>query len=150
MKRKRVLAVASAGGHWVQLLRLRDAYAHHEVSYISTNPLLAPNVEGSRFICVRDASMWDKFGLLVLSAQIFWAVLSFRPDVVISTGAAPGFFAILFGRMVGARTIWIDSIANSEEPSKAGKLAMRVAHVWLTQWPHLAASGAGRCLGAVI
>ena len=36
------------------------------------------------------------------------------------------------------RTIWLDSIANSEELSGSGQHAKRWADAWLTQWPHLA------------
>jgi hypothetical protein len=31
---KKVLAVASGGGHWVQLLRLQPAFVHHKVTYV--------------------------------------------------------------------------------------------------------------------
>jgi len=37
--------------------------------------------------------------------------------VIVSTGAAPGYFAIVLGRLFGARTIWIDSMANIENLS---------------------------------
>lgn len=52
---------------------------------------------------------------------MFLIVLLHRPDIVISTGAAPGFFALLFGKLLGARTIWIDSIANAEQLSVSGQ-----------------------------
>ena len=35
-KQKHVLAIASAGGHWMQLMQLRPAFAHHRVSYLTT------------------------------------------------------------------------------------------------------------------
>lgn len=80
----------------------------------------------------------------------FWMVLRFRPHVVISTGAAPGFFCILAGRAIGARTLWIDSVANGEELSMCGKLSKRFAHQCWTQWEHLAAEPAPRYFGAVL
>ena len=75
------------------------------------------------------------FILLVL--QMSWLVLKFRPDVVITTGAAPGLVALQIGKLFGARTVWIDSLANAEKISLSGKLAERYADLWLTQWPHL-------------
>jgi hypothetical protein len=57
---------------------------------------------------------------------------------VISTGAAPGYFAVRIGKLFGARTIWVDSVANAEELSLSGKEAGRHVDLWLTQWPHLA------------
>ncbi len=148
-ERKRVLAVASSGGHWVQLRRLRPAFEGCDVAYLTTDPGHGDEVTPARFYTARDASRWNKLGLLVSAAKIAWVVLRERPDVVISTGAAPGYFAIRFGRLLGARTMWIDSIANVEELSLSGRMASRRAHLCLTQWPHLA-GGAVRHEGAVL
>jgi hypothetical protein len=61
---------------------------------------------------------------------------------VCTTGASPGYFAIRIAGLLGARTVWIDSIANAESLSMAGRLAGRCADVWLTQWDSLAADEA--------
>jgi UDP-N-acetylglucosamine:LPS N-acetylglucosamine transferase len=81
---------------------------------------------------------------------MFWLVLRLRPDVVFTTGAAPGLAAIVCGRAMGAKTIWVDSIANSEQVSRSGRHAGRVAHVWLTQWPALARTGGPEHWGGVV
>jgi hypothetical protein len=52
--------------------------------------------------------------------------------------------------LLGARTIWIDSIANVEELSLSGRRIGKHAHLWLTQWPHLAAPGGPRYEGSVL
>lgn len=82
--------------------------------------------------------------------QVALKVLRFRPDVVVTTGAAPGFAALLFGKMIGAKTIWIDSIANSEEMSSSGKHAGRIADLWLTQWEHLVTPQGPQFMGSVL
>ena len=87
---------------------------------------------------VTDASMWDKPALARMFLQMAAIVVRFRPDIVITTGAAPGYAALMFGKLLRARTIWIDSIANSEELSSSGRRARRWADLWLTQWEHLA------------
>lgn len=150
MKKIKLLAVASAGGHWVQLNRMTPAFDGCEIHWISTSPGLASKVQTGTYTSVRDASMWDKPGLLIMAAQIAWQVIIYRPNVVITTGAAPGFFAIFFSKLLGAKTIWVDSIANAEELSLAGKKAKRWATHWLTQWPELAKEDGPRFIGAVI
>lgn len=70
--------------------------------------------------------------------------------MILSTGAAPGFFCILAGRLIGARTLWIDSVANGEELSMCGKLFRRFAHECCTQWEHLAGDTRPRYFGAVL
>lgn len=150
MKQKKVMAVASAGGHWVQLMRMAPAFTHHRVHWLSTAPGLVYKIPCGGFSAVRDASMWDKPGLLLMSVQVLWHVLRLRPDVVITTGAAPGYFAVLYGHILRARTIWVDSIANAEELSLAGRKASRWVDHWLTQWPELARPEGPHHIGAVL
>lgn len=134
MKKKKILAVASQGGHAIQLMRLKPVFDKHDTSYVSSQQR-----EGmTQFTRVVDANRNAKLRLLLLVLQMFWIVIRKRPDLVISTGAAPGYFALLWGKLLGAKTIWLDSIANAEELSMSGERAGRFADLWLTQWPEVA------------
>jgi len=147
---RRILAVASGGGHWVQLLRLLPAFEGQRVIFVSVDPAYRLDVEGYEFHTVTDATRWDKLRLLKMAAEVLLLVLRVQPHVVISTGAAPGYFALRFGKLLGARTVWLDSIANVEQLSLAGQRVRPHADLWLTQWPHLAAPDGPRYLGAVL
>ncbi len=149
-RRRRVLLVASGGGHWVQLLRLRPAFEGCDVAYVCVRSEYALDVQGARFFAVNDATRWNKFGLALLALRMFVIVLRVRPDAVISTGAAPGYFALRLGKLLGARTLWLDSIANVERLSMTGTLVRRYADRWLTQWPHLAQAGGPEYAGSVL
>lgn len=144
-RRKRVLAVASGGGHWVQLLRLRPAFEGCDVTFVTVSEQYRADVaediaRGASFLTVNDATRWNKFGLVQLAWRLFRIILRTKPDVVLTTGAAPGFFALRIAKLLGARTAWIDSIANVEEVSLSGRRVGPKADLWLTQWPHLAGS----------
>jgi UDP-N-acetylglucosamine:LPS N-acetylglucosamine transferase len=146
---KRVLAVASGGGHWVQLLRLRPVFDGLPVVWVSTHSDFGNDVDGPLHV-VQDANLWNKWALAKMFVQVAWLMLRVRPAVVVTTGAAPGFAAVVFGRLLGARTVWVDSIANSETLSTSGARAGRWAHVWLTQWEHLARPQGPHYWGAVL
>ena len=149
-RRPRLLAVASGGGHWVQLLRLRPAFEDARVTYVTVRRSYASDVPGEDLRVVPDATRWNKFKLLLMAAKILWIVIAVRPDVVISTGAAPGYFAIRFGRLVGARTCWIDSIANAEELSLSGRKIRRHATKVLSQWADVAEAEGVEHAGSVL
>ncbi len=134
MKKQKVLAVASQGGHLIQLLRLKPVFDQFDTSYVSNQ---YRDGMGKDFTKVIDANGDEKVKLVILLAQMAWIMVTKRPDVVISSGAAPGFFAVMLGKLIGAKTIWIDSIANAEELSLSGKKAGTFADLWLTQWPNL-------------
>lgn len=138
MRQKKVLAIASGGGHWVQLLRLRPAFDGCEVTFASVQPGSADEVPGHRYHAFRDASRKNRVAFAVAAWQIFWIVVRTRPEVIVTTGSAPALLALLFGRALGARTLWIDSIANVRELSASGRTARRVAHGCISQWPEVA------------
>lgn len=149
-KPKRILAVASGGGHWVQLLRLRPAFHGHRVTYVTVKPAYHEDVGSERFYAVNDATRWNKFGLVRMALKLAWILLRERPHVVVSTGAAPGYLALRLGRILGAKTVWIDSAANVEHLSMAGRLVRKYADLWLTQWPHLATPDGPHFLGGIL
>jgi UDP-N-acetylglucosamine:LPS N-acetylglucosamine transferase len=137
-KRRKVLAVASGGGHWVQLLRVIPAFEGHEVVYVTINATYKADVPGEKMHIVNDATRWDRVGSALLALRILWILIRERPHAVVSTGAAPGCFAIILGRLLGARTVWLDSVANIEQMSMSGMMVRRYSKLWLTQWSHLA------------
>jgi len=56
---------------------------------------------------------------------------------VISTGAAPGLMALMAAKILGIKTIWIDTIASAEKLSLSGRIALKFVDRLYTQWPDL-------------
>ncbi|MDQ7012429.1 MAG: UDP-N-acetylglucosamine--LPS N-acetylglucosamine transferase [Planctomycetota bacterium] len=150
-KKKRILAVASGGGHFIELLRLSPAWSSCETHYLTSLPGHADSIASeARLHIVRDASRWNKAGVILMAIRIFWLLLRLHPRVIISTGAAPGYFALRFGKLFGGKTIWVDSMAAEDSFSLAGSLAKRYADLHLTPWPDLAVAGSRRYEGSVL
>lgn len=147
---KKVLAVSSAGGHWVQLTRLLPALEGRELICVTTEAAYAQTVGASRFYTVTAASRWSPQDCLRLAGELLRICAKERPHAVISTGAAPGVFAMAFGSVFRAKTIWVDSIANVDRISMSMRLARPFVRLWLTQWPHLARPHGPRYWGAII
>lgn len=149
--RRRVLAVASAGGHWAQLMRLRPALEGMDVAFASVLAEYRSDVPGYRFYSFENVSRANGRKLVAVSLQMTAILLRERPDVVITTGAGPGLVALALAKiLLRSRTIWIDSIANCESLSTSGEHARRFADVWLTQWAHLAEDSGPAYWGAVL
>jgi UDP-N-acetylglucosamine:LPS N-acetylglucosamine transferase len=132
------------------LLRLRPALEGHDVTFVTVREQYRADLDPhDRLIVVEDATRWDRVKLVKLALQLLWVIVRHRPHVIISTGAAPGVLAIQLGKLVRARGIWIDSIANCEEISMSGRRAGRIADLWLTQWPHLTTDEGPHYAGSV-
>lgn len=134
----KILAIASTGGHWIQLLRLKPAFQDNDVVFVSTKPNFASTVKGYDFHAVPDASRWNKMELIRSFFKVWKLISTTKPDVIITTGAAPGLMAIIVGKIRNIKTVWIDSIANAEKLSMSGRLATYFSDKVYTQWLHLA------------
>lgn len=136
---KKVFAAASIGGHWVQLLRIsRSMEERYDMVYLSTHPKCATMVEGKKFYLIKNFSRWNAWKVVPSFFRIFGILLLERPDAIITTGAAPGLVCVMAGKLLGKKTIWVDSIANVEHLSASGRLAKRFASRIYTQWKDLA------------
>jgi UDP-N-acetylglucosamine:LPS N-acetylglucosamine transferase len=147
---KKIMLVSSSGGHWVQLNKLAPAFEGCEKIFVTTETKYRSTIGNNRFLLVPDANRWNKLRVLWLIVITLKHILTIRPDVVISTGAAPGFFSIFFGKKIGAKTIWIDSIANVDKLSMSGKMVGKYSDLWLTQWEHLASQDGPKYAGSVL
>ena len=133
----KLLAISSPGGHWIQLNRLcRQLENRYDIIYAMPDALFKPQ-QNTRVYSIVDVSADDKWRLLPCALQVLYILLKERPKAILSTGAAPGAVAIGLGKLLGIRTIWVDSIANVKQLSRAGRLVQKHADVFLTQWQHL-------------
>lgn len=137
---KKILAVASSGGHFVQLKILIDMLSLEGVEFIKT---VSTTVGKSAVVfktdyCVDDVSRTDFVKVFMVAAQAIKIILKEKPSLILSTGALPGLVFVAIGRVFGVKTIWVDSVANPERLSFSGRFAMRISNITLTQWQHLA------------
>jgi poly-beta-1,6-N-acetyl-D-glucosamine synthase len=134
----RILCVSSGGGHWVELIRLAPALEGHDVAYATVDAAYRGDVAPARFYAIRDVTRWDVWRSVQTLAHLAAILAREKPGIVVSTGALPGYYALRLAKWFGARTVWVDSIANVERLSMSGEKIGKHADLWLTQWPHLA------------
>jgi UDP-N-acetylglucosamine:LPS N-acetylglucosamine transferase len=131
-------------------LRITPAFEDCEVAFVTVHESYRSQVPNNKFYVVNDANRWNKFALFKAGLKLAWIVRNEKPDILVSTGAAPGYIALRLGRMIGARTIWVDSIANVDQLSMSGRIIGPCADLWLTQWAHLARPEGPNYAGSVL
>jgi UDP-N-acetylglucosamine:LPS N-acetylglucosamine transferase len=138
-KNLKICLAASAGGHLTQLLKLSESFEPYQCIYVSTSDVVAEKLSRmGQYYIIGEANRNHPFKLLVIMLKCIKIVFDHRPDVVISTGAAPALLVCVFAKLFGAKIIWIDSIANTEKLSMSGSLIRPFSDLFITQWPHLA------------
>lgn len=136
--RKKILAVASMGGHWKQLYLLIQSLGYENVSFYKAAKF-KDEVEND-IGYLPDANKSNPFKLILLLMYSLKIILIERPNVIISTGAAPGVILMFAAKMLapGCTLIWIDSIANGEQLSLSGKIAKKITKFTFSQWEDVA------------
>jgi len=148
---KRVLALSSSGGHWLELLRTRDAFRGSDVAWSCTRMDCAGDVAPDRFHVIPDVNRRGLHRVPMVAWAVFRVLLKERPAVVVTTGAMPGLIALILAKsLFGCRTVWIDSVANVDTISGSGSVAAYFADAHLTQWPHLSSNSRPEYWGAVL
>jgi UDP-N-acetylglucosamine:LPS N-acetylglucosamine transferase len=150
MSRPKGFAVASGGGHLQQMMLLSRAFDGCDMIFITTNADFVDQTKFPTFRVVSDTNRNDVMGALRCLRQCISIVRQERPDFIVSTGALPGLICIAVGRWSGAKTVWVDSLANAERPSMCGRVARRFVSAWFTQWEHLARPASHEFQGALL
>ena len=135
----RICVTASAGGHLTQLLKLSDIWKEHEVFYVSNLKSVTQKLQklGCCYI-TGECNRQHPIRILWVLKNCIKIILREKPNVIISTGAAPSCLLCIIGKMFGAKIVWIDSIANAERLSLSGRIIRPFANMIFTQWPEVA------------
>lgn len=137
-KKKKVLAISSPGGHWIQLNKIcNEMEKRFDVVYATAGTQYSSKNSSKTIHNIIDASADSKLKLIPLVFQLLWIMAKERPSTIISTGAAPGAIAMLLAKILPIKTIWVDSIANVAVLSRSGRLVKKHADLVVTQWEPL-------------
>jgi UDP-N-acetylglucosamine:LPS N-acetylglucosamine transferase len=132
----RVLLVTTQGGHLTQLLALEPWWREHERLWVS-----APTAD-ARYRLAEENVVWAHHpttrnvpNLLRNSRLARHVLRSFRPDVVLSTGAGVAVPFFWLARTVGAKTVFIEVLDRIDSKTLTGRLCRPVSDLFVTQWP---------------
>jgi UDP-N-acetylglucosamine transferase subunit ALG13 len=138
LRRTEVCLPTSHGGHFEELEALAPAYSG--LTHVFLMPR-SPRAQQLRASGVRVAYLSNPqrnpFRLLLNAAQALRLVLTHRPRVVVTTGAGLAVPFCLFAKLLGARVIFIETMARVDQGSATGRSLYRIADHFLVQWPEL-------------
>lgn len=116
---------------------LKDLLEEYDSTFVTTDQGLIQANYIAKSSIIFDCNRDTPLRIIRSIAGAGYVVAKSRPHVIISTGALPGLLCLAFGRLFGAKTIWLDSIANAERLSMCGSIARYLSHYCITQWEHL-------------
>ena len=135
----RICLAASTGGHLTQLLCVEDSWKGYETFCVTTLDVGVGRLEKhGKVYVVGDCNREHPLRAIAVLVRCIKVIFREKPDVIISTGAAPGCICCFLGKLIGAKVTWLDSIANTEKLSMSGRLIRPFADLILSQWSDVA------------
>lgn len=141
MKNKRVMFIASTGGHLNELLCLKPMFKDYNYSLItektkSTESLKKEykNKLGYLVYGTKDHMLSYPFKLLINCFISLFYFIKYRPKYIITTGTHTAGPMCCIGKIFGSKIIFIESFANLSTKTVSGKLIYKFADLFIVQW----------------
>jgi len=151
-KRLKVALVCSHGGHLTEMQMLWPAFEGQDCFLVSYQ---SPRTEASTW--VMQKYLLPNIGtniarMMTTALQAVWILGHEQPDVVVSTGAEIAIPFLWVGKLMGVKTVYVESWCRVRSPSGTGPLVYPVSDLFLVQWPALtwAYGPKAHYLGAVL
>lgn len=140
---KKVIFVASSGGHLSEILNLKDLFSEYKYLLVTEKTEVTSKLENDYNIeYLKYGPNKNKFKYLgAVITNIFKCIKilkKFKPDTVISTGAQVGGIMCFFSKLFGKKIIYIESLAKVTSLSVTGKMIYPFTNKFYVQWEPLA------------
>jgi beta-1,4-N-acetylglucosaminyltransferase len=132
---RKLCIVSSCGGHLTEVRLLKPAYEDSEHFYVLNDKAeLSEDMKGRTFFIRHSERDW----LLFMNLLEAWRILrNEKPDLILSTGAGPVVPFALVGKLLGIRSIFIETFTRVARPSLTGRIMYRLADRFFYQWKQL-------------
>jgi beta-1,4-N-acetylglucosaminyltransferase len=131
-----ICIVSSAGGHLTEVRLFERVYSKYPHFFVLNFPVPLPKqLEGRTMFVTHAERDWKT----LVNFWEAWQILrSWKPTLILSTGAGPVVPFAIVGRFLGIKTIFVESYCRTREPSLTGRLMYYLADRMFYQWPDLA------------
>ncbi len=136
----KIALVASSGGHLYELFCIRDFWKDRPRFWVSF-----PTSDAKYLLRDEKSVYWAAFPTvrnipnMLRNVVLAWRVLrAERPTLILTTGAGVAAPFVWVGRLLGIRSVFIESITRISEISLTARLVYPFADHLLVQWEELA------------
>lgn len=143
-KRKKVLFIASTGGHLTELMQMKPLfkeYNYHLVTEKTPVNLVLKKEYGKKIDYViygtKDHKVTYLFKLFFNCWIELFIFLKFRPQFIVTTGAHIAGPMCCIGKLFGCKIIFIETFANMTSKTITGKYVYKFADLFLVQWEEM-------------
>lgn len=137
-KKKKICLVSSSGGHFEQLLMLRELNKWYETFIVTEKTKYNQKDKKIMYYLLQINRKEKLFPLkfLVNGIKSLYIIIKEKPDVIISTGVLAAIPMIWLGHKFHKKVIYIESFAKVTSPTQTGKFVYnnKLADRFYVQW----------------
>jgi beta-1,4-N-acetylglucosaminyltransferase len=132
------------GGHLDEMLSIIDAFEGNNIFFVTTKAKTTEDLwKIANVYYVRDQyNVKHHFSIYIIELlymiQLLYSCLRIlireKPQVIISTGGGSTIPLCYWGKLLGAKIIYIESMARINHPSGTGRIIYPIADLFLVQW----------------
>ncbi len=137
---KKVLFIASTGGHLNELLQLEPLFKKYNTYLITEKTKSTINLK-NKFNNVnylvygtKDHKFSYIFKFIYNCLKSLILFVKIRPKVIVTTGTHTAVPICYIGKLFRSRIIFIETFANSKTRTLSGKLVYPIADAFIVQW----------------
>jgi len=127
-----IMVISSGGGHLREVMIALESYDTGKLLFVSSALPHLQNMHDIDMLFINDAhrNMRNYLRNLAQSLNIYFR---YRPSIILSTGAGISVFMFVIGKLMGSRTIFIESGSRILYPSKTGRILYHFSNYFIIQ-----------------
>lgn len=141
---KKVLFIASTGGHFSELMQLSKMFDKYDYHIITEKTKTNSNLKEKHKNRVNYLMYGTKdhlfsyiFKFSFNCIKSLFLYFKIRPKVIITTGTHTAVPICYIGKVFGSKIIFIETFANIKTKTLAGKLVYPITDLFLVQWEEM-------------
>ena len=133
-----ILLVCSSGGHFKGLQQLRPFWENQERVWVTFRTATTEAELTGENVFWAYSPTNRNFPNFCKNLFLSWRLIrKNRPDVIISTGAGVAVPFLILGKLLGSKTVFIESVTRVNNLSLSAKIVLPFLNVLYVQWPQL-------------
>lgn len=143
LKRK-VLFIASTGGHLNELMQIKTLFNKFDYHIVTEKTKVDDSLKGKYVERISFLIYGTKkypisyiFKLLANCFISLYYFFKYQPEVVVTTGTHTAVPMCYIAKIFGSKVIFIETFANRETGTVAGKLVYPIADTFVVQWEEM-------------
>lgn len=134
----KICFVGSSGGHLFHLYLLKPFWQDKERFWVTFEKEDALSLlEGEQLYFCYGPSNRSLKALFINTWRAVKILRKEKPDLIVSSGAAPAVPFFWLGKLMGAKTIYIEVFDRLDAPTISGRLCYPVADRFIVQWEEM-------------